>query len=80
MYLTNAKNLTIDDCTFTNCGGINYAIDLNLVAVQDAVISITNTRFEGNCGASGPIKSLNAARVTGLKPMISPARGPASSP
>ena len=41
---------------FTNCGGINYAIDLNLVAVQDAVISITNTRFEGNCGASGPIK------------------------
>ena len=63
MYLTNAKNLTIDDCTFTNCGGINYAIDLNLVAVQDAVISITNTRFEGNCGASGPIKV--AERGTG---------------
>ena len=63
MYLTNAKNLTIDGCTFTNCGGINYAIDLNLVAVQDAVISITNTRFEGNCGASGPIKV--AERGTG---------------
>ena len=43
--------------------GINYAIDLNLVAVQDAVISITNTRFEGNCGASGPIKV--AERGTG---------------
>ena len=28
LYLTNVKNLTIDDCTFTNCGGINYAIDL----------------------------------------------------
>lgn len=41
----------------------NYAIDLNLVAVQDAVISITNTRFEGNCGASGPIKV--AERGTG---------------
>ena len=63
MYLTNAKKLTIDGCTFTNCGGINYAIDLNLVAVQDAVISITNTRFEGNCGASGPIKV--AERGTG---------------
>ena len=63
LYLTNVKNLTIDDCTFTNCGGINYAIDLNLVAVQDAVISITNTRFEGNCGASGPIKV--AERGTG---------------
>ena len=63
MYLTNAKNLTIDGCTFTNCGGINYAIDLNLVAVQDAMISITNTRFEGNCGASGPIKV--AERGTG---------------
>ena len=80
MYLTNAKNLTIDGCTFTNCGGINYAIDLNLVAVQDAVISITNTRFEGNAVLPAPLKSLNAARVTGLKPMISPARGPASSP
>lgn len=80
LYLTNVKNLTIDDCTFTNCGGINYAIDLNLVAVQDAVISITNTRFEGNAVLPAPLKSLNAARVTGLKPMISPARGPASSP
>ena len=61
--LEDMKNLTIDGCTFTNCGGINYAIDLNLVAVQDAMISITNTRFEGNCGASGPIKV--AERGTG---------------
>ena len=68
MYLTNAKNLTIDGCTFTNCGGINYAIDLNLVAVQDAVISITNTRFEGNCGASGPIKVAERGGQDGSNP------------
>ena len=68
MYLTNAKNLTIDGCTFTNCGGINYAIDLNLVAVQDAVISITNTTFEGNCGTSGPIKVAERGGQDGSNP------------
>lgn len=68
LYLTNVKNLTIDGCTFTNCGGFQYAIDLNLVAVQNAMISITNTTFNGMCGLTAPIKVAARGGEDGTNP------------
>ena len=65
MYLTNAVALSIDSCEFTNNATTSmntpnnrgdYTIDLNLVAVQDADISITNTTFSGECGKKAVVK------------------------
>lgn len=65
IYLTNAKTLKIDACTFQNNAGEDmnhpntygdYTIDLNLVAVQGADISITNTTFSGTCGKKAVVK------------------------
>ena len=65
LYLTNATALTIDGCTFTNNATTDmndpntygdYTIDLNLCAVQNAKISITNCTFTGICGDMSPIK------------------------
>ena len=62
LYLTNAKVLTVDGCTFENNAtkfstyGGDYTIDLNLVAVQNANINITNTVFTGKCGLTAAIK------------------------
>ncbi len=48
MYLSNCKELVIDDCTFTAAeGGQKYGINWNLVGVQDAAVKITNSTFEG---------------------------------
>lgn len=65
MYLTNAVELNIDSCVFTNNATEkmnnpnnrgDYTIDLNLVAVQNADISITNTTFSGTCGKKAVVK------------------------
>ena len=59
LYLTNAKKLIVKNCKFVDCASGemdqpntrgDYAIDLNLCAVQDAVVEITNCTFEGECG------------------------------
>lgn len=71
LYLTNAKELTVTGCTFKdnaietmnqpNTKG-DYTIDLNLVGVQDSVINIKDTKFDGCCGKKAVIKI--AARGT----------------
>ena len=59
LYLTNAKKLIVKNCKFVDCASGemdqpntrgDYAIDLNLCAVQDAVVKIDNCTFEGECG------------------------------
>lgn len=65
MYLTNAKTLRVNGCTFENNATVemntpnnrgDYTIDLNLVAIRDADISITNTTFKGECGKKAVVK------------------------
>ena len=65
MYLTNAKSLTIRNCDFANNahGEMNkpntrgdYTVDLNLVAVKDAVVLIENCHFTDECGKKAAIK------------------------
>lgn len=64
LYLTNAKKLIVKNCKFVNCASGekdqpetrgDYAIDLNLCAVQGAVVEITNCTFEGECGKTACI-------------------------
>lgn len=65
IYLTNAKKLLMTGCTIgdvateemndPNTYG-DYAIDLNLCAVTDAVVQITDNLFTGSCGAIGAVK------------------------
>ena len=65
LYLTNAKELTVTGCTFKNnatgtMGTPNtsgdYTIDLNLVGVQDTVVNIKDTAFNGDCGDKAVVK------------------------
>lgn len=63
MYLTNAKELTINNVTFTNNATVeqdkvkgDYTVDLNLIGVQDAKVSISNSTFVGEVGGNAPIK------------------------
>lgn len=64
IYLTNAKKLDINRCTFEDNakGGTgsepygDYAVDLNLYDVQDADISITDCNFKGFSGSKAAIK------------------------
>ncbi|MEQ3170688.1 MULTISPECIES: hypothetical protein [Oscillospiraceae] len=64
MYLTNTKELVLDTCTFVdnanNFGFLkgqgDFAVDLNLCAVQAAKITIENCIFEGDNGITAPIK------------------------
>ena len=64
MYLTNTKKLVLDTCTFednaNNFGFLkgqgDFAVDLNLCAVQDAEITIENCTFKGDNGLTAPIK------------------------
>ena len=65
IYATNAKTLELINCTFQDaaCGEMNdpntkgdYAVDLNLVAVQNAVIKIQSCLFKGACGKKSNIK------------------------
>lgn len=63
IYLTNAKELTIDGTEFNNNATTeqtpiqgDYAVDLNLIGVQDANITIKNAVFGGKSGGNSPIK------------------------
>lgn len=65
IYLTNAKSLTLRNCTFKNCstvpmGEVNvkgdYVVDLNLVNSQDVQVLIDNCTFENNGADKAVIK------------------------
>ncbi len=47
MYLPNCKELVIDNCNFDAGSGLKYGINWNLIQIQDAVVSITNSSFTG---------------------------------
>ncbi len=63
LYLTNVKNLLIDNVKFNDlatttqtwCSG-DYALDVNLIGVQNAEITIKNSSFAGKSGGNSPIK------------------------
>ena len=64
-YFTNAKELIVENCTFENNASAempdpntygDYTIDLNLIAVQDAVVEIKNCTFSGVCGNKAVVK------------------------
>lgn len=63
MYLTNVKNLLVDNVEFDNLAFTeqewykgDYTIDINLIGVQDAEITIKNSTFSGKAGGNAPIK------------------------
>lgn len=64
LYLTNTERLVVNNCEFENIATKNpqdiksgdHAIDLVLVEVQDAEITITNNRFIGHVGANASIQ------------------------
>ena len=47
MYLPNCQELVIDNCIFNAGSGLKYGINWNLIQIQDAVVSITNSSFTG---------------------------------
>lgn len=63
LYLTNIKNLLVDNVKFNDlatttqtwCTG-DYALDVNLIGVQNAEIIIKNSTFAGQSGGNAPIK------------------------
>lgn len=63
VYLTNVQQLVMNNVKFndnatteqTKING-DYALDVNLIGIQDATISITNTTFKGHSGGNAPIK------------------------
>ena len=62
-YLTNVKNLLVDNVKFNDLATTeqtwyqgDYALDVNLIGVQDAEITIKNSTFAGHSGGNAPIK------------------------
>ena len=47
MYLPNCQELVIDNCIFDAGSVLKYGINWNLIQIQDAVVSITNSSFTG---------------------------------
>ena len=47
MYLPNCQELVIDNCNFNADSELKYGINWNLIQIQDAVVSITNSSFTG---------------------------------
>lgn len=77
MYLTNAKELTINNVTFTNNATVeqdkvkgDYTVDLNLIGVQDAKVSISNSTFVGEVGGNAPIKVTQRGGIDDVMPDI----------
>ena len=65
IYGTNIKTLNMNGCVIENCatGTMDdpntkgdYAIDLNLIAVQDAIVNFTNCTFKGDLGDNAAVK------------------------
>ena len=63
MYLTSVQNFQINNCKFiNNATGTDdntkgdYTVDVSLVGITGATISITNCEFSGDCGDKAVIK------------------------
>lgn len=63
VYLTNIQNLTVTGCSFNDNATTeqtwysgDYAFDINLCGIQDAVIVIEDTTFAGVSGGNSPVK------------------------
>lgn len=56
VYVTNAQFFGMVDCNVVDGSVLDSAIDLNLIGVQDAVVSIDGCTFDGNCGSNTTIK------------------------
>lgn len=65
LYMTNAKILNVTNCTFDNCASGpmddpntrgDYGFDLNLIAVQNAKITLTGCTFVNAAGKKAAIK------------------------
>lgn len=57
MYLSNCKELKIEDCIFTAGENQKYGINWNLVGIQDATVVIKDSEFKG-------VYSSNAVKIT----------------
>lgn len=55
IYITNAQELVIDNCKFTNNTVSDYGVDVNLCSIQGSVIIIKNSIFD-NVGTKSAIK------------------------
>ena len=55
IYITNAQELIIDNCKFTNNTVSDYGVDVNLCSIQDSIIIIKNSTFD-NVGVKSAIK------------------------
>ena len=55
IYITNAQELNIDNCTFINNTVSDYGVDVNLCSIQGAIIIIKNSVFD-NVGIKSAIK------------------------
>ena len=63
VYMTNIQNLNVTGCSFNDNATTeqtwfsgDYAFDINLCGIQDAVIIIRDTSFAGVSGGNSPIK------------------------
>lgn len=63
LYLTNIKKLLVDNVKFNELATTeqnwyqgDYALDINLIGVTDADITIKNSTFAGKSGGNSPIK------------------------
>ena len=77
VYLTNVQQLVMDNVKFndnatteqTKING-DYALDVNLIGIQDATISVTNTTFKGYSGGNAPIKVTQRGGIDDVMPDI----------
>lgn len=63
VYLTNVQNLNVTGCSFNDNATTeqtwysgDYAFDINLCGIRDAVIVIEDTAFAGVSGGNSPVK------------------------
>lgn len=65
MYITEATQVKLTDCTFTNCATVDmndpntygdYVVDCNLVGVKDVVVEMTGCTFTENGAQKASIK------------------------
>lgn len=77
VYLTNVQQLVMDNVKFndnatteqTKING-DYTLDVNLIGIQDATISVTNTTFKGHSGGNAPIKVTQRGGIDDVMPDI----------
>ena len=71
MYLSNCKELVIDDCEFDSGTGLKYGINWNLVQITGATVEIKNSTFNGDYSENAiKLNQRNGAgdKATDIKP------------